>query len=428
MFDQGELHRHIEVLNRGDKSSRQETLRSLKSHPEQEWTTAPHDIIGPLVEALRFPLTEKGAEEGLNFPSAFRQEVATVLGNIGPRSEPAVPQLAGLLKKGHGEVVREAAAIALGKIGKKAKPAVDDLVSVLQSDCKDSLAGRVARALGGIGCTHDAVCTALEKLWLSSAGSSKSQAAVALCQLGCDAPGLMTALTGNLVSRRDAAFRKAAAEALGWCSKKQAGVVPALAAALTDEDEDIRQLAASGLQRMGVSQAEALQSCCKQLKDAPCAEAALARFGTVAVPVLIQALAAEDPAAREKAARILGGMGEVAAEAAPALCAALRDVDRDVRLAAAKAVWNITKEAEEAVPALAKLLGWMRPQGEGNGDSRRSFLQGVIEALARIGAPAKAAVPMLLKKARDENRHVRESALRALRQIDPEAASQTDLS
>jgi HEAT repeat protein len=199
-------------------------------------------------------------------------------------------------------------------------------------------------------------------------------------------------------------------------------VVPALAAALNDADEEIRALAASGLRRMKLSREMAVQVCCQQLKDFPHAETALRRFGQSAVPALIQALGAEDAATREKAAQTLSGIGAAAAEASPALSRALRDGDADVRLAVAKALWSITSEAQEVVPALAHLLARKWSPGPERGESRRRFLLAVIESLGRIGPPAQAAIPALLDKAGDNNRHVRESAIRALRQIDPDAA------
>jgi HEAT repeat protein len=135
--------------------------------------------------------------------------------------------------------------------------------------------------------------------------------------------------------------------------------------------------------------------------------------------VLIKALADADPVVREKAAKTLGSIGEPAAEAAPALAKALADRSSEVRLSSAKALWNITKQPEEVVPALAELLkGKMFPAPD-DAEVRRRFLQSVIEALGRIGAPARAAIPSLLSKAKDDNRLIRESALRSLRQIDP---------
>ena len=213
------------------------------------------------------------------------------------------------------------------------------------------------------------------------------------------------------------------AEALGWCGKSDdAGVVPALAAALNDADEEVRGLATVGLRRMKLSPEMAIQVCCEQLKNSPHAETALRRFGQSAVPSLIRALGAKDAATREKAARALSGIGEAAAEASPPLIQALRDGDADVRLAVAKALWSITKEAQKVVPALAHLLERKWPPSPEADELRRRFLMAVIESLGRIGPPAQVAIPALLDKTGDENRHVRESAIRALRQIGPAAA------
>ena len=154
----------------------------------------------------------------------------------------------------------------------------------------------------------------------------------------------------------------------------------------------------------------------------PHAETALRKFGQPAVPALIRALGAEDATTREKAAQTLSGIGDAAAEASPALSRALRDGDADVRLAVAKALWRITKEVQSVVPALAHLLERKWSPGPEAGESRRRFLLAVIESLGRIGPPAQVAIPALLDKTGDENRHVRESAIRALRQIGPAAA------
>ena len=50
-------------------------------------------------------------------------------------------------------------------------------------------------------------------------------------------------------------------------------------------------------------------------------------------------------------------------------------------------------------------------------ESRRRYLQTVIEALRRMGPPAKGAIPALTAMAKDKNRNVSESALSALKEI-----------
>jgi len=348
-----------------------------------------------------------------------RQEVVTILGNLGCRSESAVPQLIELLKDGIPDGIREAAATALGKIGKEAKGAIDQLINVL-SHSRANVAVQAVRALGGIGCADQRVRSALVNLWLSPtpAKNIQVQVAIALCKLKIDAQGLLRVLTTILVANADASLRKAAAEALSWCSKNEQDVVPALlTAALNDKDEKVRQMAEAALAHLSLSHDKAIFLCAKQLKDSSYAEAALRNSGQRAVPVLIKALGMAEPTIQMKAARTLGCLGELAAEAVPALGKASHDKDVDVQLAAAKALWNITKNAELVVPVLVDLLAEKRAVGSDAGEARRRYLQTVIEALWRIGPPAKAAVPALRHLAKDKNRHVSESALSALKEI-----------
>jgi HEAT repeat protein len=249
--------------------------------------------------------------------------------------------------------------------------------------------------------------------------------AIALCKLHIAAPNLLGAVTRTLVASEEVRLRKAAAEALAWCGKNETDVVPALlTAALGDTNEEVRQAAQAGLDHLRLSHENAVRLCSRQLGDSAYAEAALRKSGLPALPALVEALGAEEPATRVKAARTLGSLGEAAA---PALTAALQDDDPDVRLAAAKALWHVSKAAGEVVPALVELLEGRRAAVGEDGESRRRFLQTVMEALGRIGPPATAAVPALTTVAKDTNRHIREAAAVALQQIRPAVANLTEL-
>jgi HEAT repeat protein len=227
------------------------------------------------------------------------------------------------------------------------------------------------------------------------------------------------------VAHQDSFLRKSAADALAYCGRNGLDVVPALLlAALNDKDEKVRQTAEVGLAQLRLSHEKAMQLCAKQLKDAAYAETALRQGGPLAVPALIEALGAAEPQIREKAARTLGAIGELAAKAVPALATALHDKERDVRLAAAKGLWRVTKTAEVVVPVLIDLLGETGAGVSDGGESRRRFLQTVIEALGRIGPPAKGALAALVDLTRDKNRHVSESARSAVKEIAPTLATQ----
>jgi len=427
MLEHGQLRRQIQALNSGDEPLRREAIHALKQHEKTEWEAVPVEITRPLVESLRKQLP-KSQENGAK-PPLFRQEVVTILGNIGRRSEPALPQLVDLLSDGVPDGIREAAATALGRIGKEARVGVDQLIQILHSSCRIALADRVARALGDIGCADHRVRGALTNLWLFPvhSQSNQMQIAIALCKLKIDARGLLKYLTATLVGSRDTSLRKSAAEALAWCSKNDVDVVPALTAALYDDDEEVRKLAEAGLGQMRLTQAKAIHLCAQQLKESAQAETALRRSGQLAVPALIEALESKEPLSREKAARTLGSIGELAVEASPALTTVLQDKQLEVRLAAAKGLWNISKNADAVVPVLADLLGGKGPPNAATSDARRNFFQSVVEALCRIGPPAKAAIPALTRKTKDENRLIRESAQRALREIGPATAKKASV-
>jgi|GEM_PF-2407521 len=418
MLDTGQLHQSLRALDKGDDTSRRQAIHSLKEYQENEWATVPIEVIQALVRALLPQL------RGEMKQTAARQEVVIILGNMGSRAELAIPHLIELLKEDKPDGIREAAATALGKMGREARAAVDQLLHVL-SGCRATLAVQVVRALGDIGCADQRVRSALVNLWLSPNQSQtfQIQTAIALCKLKIDAGDLLSVLTKSLAGHQDSFLRKSAAEALAWCGRNEVDVVPALlTAALNDKDEKVRQTAEAGLAQLRLSREKAMQLCAKQLKDAAYAETALRHGGPLAVPALIEALGAPEPQVREKAARTLGSIGELAVKAVPALATALHDKKRDVRLAAAKGLWNVTKNAEVVVPVLVDLLGKKGAGVSDGGESRRRFLQTVIEALRRIGPPAKGAVAALVDLTKDKNRHVSESACGALKEIAPTLA------
>ena len=64
---------------------------------------------------------------------------------------------------------------------------------------------------------------------------------------------------------------------------------------------------------------------------------------------------------------------------------------------------NISKNADAVVPVLVDLLDDKTTATSVPSEPRRRFLQTVIEALSRIGAAAKAAVPALQRMAKNKN-------------------------
>lgn len=419
MLDTHQLQSDLLALDGVSETLRQQAFQSLRQHDEEEWAVAPIELCNLVVKSLRSQLLD-GKKRPL-----VQKEVAIILRNMGSRSKPALAQLVELLHEGVPDHVREAAAAAIGKIGKEAKPAVDCLVQLL-GNARPALCAQAIRALGNIGCADDRVRSVLVDLWLSplQRQSSKAQVGIVLCKLHIAAENLVGTITRNLVTSPDVCVRTAAAEALGWCSKDQTDVVPALlTASLSDTNDEVRQVAQAGLDQLRLSPEKAIRVCSKQLGDSSYAEIALRKSGQLAVPDLIEVVHAEEPAIRVKAARILGDLKELAAAAVPALTTALQDGDLDVRLAAAKGLWGITRTGDVVVSALIDLLKANKAANLEGGEARRRFLQTVMEALSRIQPPATEAVPALTVLARDSNRHVRESALSTLQKIAPAVAN-----
>jgi len=419
MLDVGQLNQHIQALAEGDDAARRQALQSLRTHDEKEWAGAPREATHSLVEALKAQLL-KGTKQP--FP---QKDVVTILGNIGPQSKSAIPQLVELLNGDVSDLIREAAATALGKIGKDAKVAVGPLVDLLAT-ARPALLNQAVRALGLIGCADARVRSSLVNFWIPAPQlqNGTAQVAIALCKLHIHALNLYETLTRTLVTSREVTLRKAAAEALAWCGKNDPDVVPALlTASLSDSNEEVRQLAQTGLDQMHLSHEKAIDVCARQLGMSSYSESALRKSGPLAVAPLVKALGSDDAAIRVQAARTLGCLGEEAAGAAPALVEALQDKDLDVRLAVAKSLWCITKTADDVVPALVDLLKVKWSADLADSETRRRFLQTVMEALSRVGPLATAAVPALTALTKDTNRHIRESALLTLQKIAPAAAN-----
>lgn len=419
MLETRQLHKHILALAEGDDTSRRQALQSLRDHSEEEWSAVPDQDVRAFLKALRGQLLSV-----MKRPAA-QKETATILGNLGSHARSALPQLMDLLQEGIPDMVREAAVTAIGKMGKEAKSAVDSLIQLL-SKARPALATQAIRALGNVGCADERVRSVLVNLWLSPVQhqNSKAQVAIALCKLHIATPNLVGPLAKALVTSQDSNLRQAAAEALGWCSKNEPDVVPALlTASLCDSKDEVRQVAQASLDRMRLSHEKAAQLCARQLGTSTFAEAALRKSGEVAVTALVEVLGSEAPAVRVKAARTLGSLGNVAAEAVSALTTALRDRDLEVRLAAAKGLWHVTKTAEVVVPALVDLLEAEEIANLEANETRRMFIQTIMEALSRIGPPAQAAVSALTAWAKDKNRHIREAALTTLQSIAPTVAS-----
>lgn len=136
---------------------------------------------------------------------------------------------------------------------------------------------------------------------------------------------------------------------------------------------------------------------------------ALAHFGPVAAPALVQALRDVSPEVRHAAAYGLSGMHQAAKDAVPALAQALGDLDVQVRQTAVWALGTFGPAAEAAIPELIRALR----------DSNNVVQAEAAHALGAIGLAAKDAAVALALMVQGAHSYVRGNALSALRAIGP---------
>jgi HEAT repeat protein len=169
-------------------------------------------------------------------------------------------------------------------------------------------------------------------------------------------------------------------------------VVLALAAALRDQNGEVRRNALRGLYSFG-------------------------QRAKPAVPALLEALQNPDAAVRVLSARTLLRIDpETVSQASvlPLLLKSLTDNDRVARWAAIEALAEVQNEAATVVPAIAERL-----QQDPDPDVRLV----AARCLSQLGRQAQAAAPALLSALKDKDSRVRDRAAATLKKIDPEAAA-----
>ena len=260
---------------------------------------------------------------------------------------------------------------------------------------------------------------------------------------------------------------------LGWLARE---AIPALVAALKDDDAKVREAAAQAVGQMGPEALPALAGMLDHTdkyvrRNAVWAMGKLGPAARVAIRDLCQALKDADPRTASGAAQALGNMGPAGAEAVPPLAEAMRGTNIVLCRLAAKALSQIGppalstliahlqhsdpfvrgesalalgwmgERARAAVPFLAQVVRGPRgadrraekpksdsvfsgaatppvvPTPEASGTAEDNCRVYAAQALGRIGPPAAKALPDLQEAARNGGSALRTAAEQAIRMI-----------
>lgn len=272
-----------------------------------------------------------------------RSQAALALGRIGEPAQQAVPVLVELLDEPAEDAGKSAqlwSVKALALFGPVARHATPALVKVLEDESRPHLV-RLAtlEALGRIGPAHPGTLPAIiEALQLGPAENETTE-------------------------RERQERRIAAAEVLELFRAQAAPAVPALIAASTNEHIPLRRAAVYTLGVIGPRAEPAVPALIDRLlfddseEVRDLAAGSLARIGPAAEPYLRQLLQDTEEDIRWRAALALGKLTPLDDETQTALTAALHDESARVRLLAAAALWNANGKADSVIGTITAELG-----------------------------------------------------------------------
>lgn len=382
-------------------------IKALEDSDKQVWTNAIAAIaaLGPdakdAVPALLAALDSKGASRQRSY---YRDQVlirtSYALTRIGPV---AIPSLIEGLKSSD-TMMRSGSARALGGMGSIAKEAIPALVENL-GYWDAGVQNDATEALGSIG--EAAKPKVLEAL-NGKEPRQRSAAALALGAIGKPARDAAGPMLAQFKSETDAAVRASLLTALPRVGADPAQIVPALIEGMKDEREPIRHAAINGLLTMRVAQPQIVKALSGMLRDAHAASS-------------------------ERAAYVLGRLGEAAGPAVPAIISVATTQPKP-----SQAFLDALVQIGE--PAVAPMLGAFEKENPAKLTREHWVVQSLkqmgglgaapiarnlthpsesvrllaVLALVELGPDAEAAIPALFKARDDQSPQVRAAALIAL--------------
>ncbi len=333
-----------------------------------KWRTAPEVAIPGLTKLL-------------DDSPDNRLTIMEVLGAYGPAAGAAAPRIAELLAAPD-NVTRDAAAAALRQIGQGAADAVPVLREHLQQQDDLELQRTAALALLSVAPADELLHSSLFSLFPTEDEWYPLEEAIRKLQ-GEANPTLLAGLRSEQPeTRRVAAAMVASLDDVS-------PLVSDLEAALTDDDQQVRQSAAIALSQIGVD----------------------AEIRRKALPVLVELLVADGDSSWE----ISGAIDGFGAEAIPMLIDAVFDENNtlDVRISLLDQLETAGSEAGPVIPLLKS-----RVESEAEDERLMATL-----LLARLDPQGAETLPVLLSGLEHENDAVRRASLRAMSGLGPAAGS-----
>lgn len=329
-----------------------------------------------------------------------RQAAGEALARFGTA---AVPSLIDLLKSEKNEA-RMQAATSLGEIGSDAKDAVPALKNLYLS--KESPAPyHYAPILAKLG---KAGLPALEAGFRDARPDLRQSASQAIQQMGAEGvPVLVDALGDKNVD-----VRRQAAQTLLPMRVGDKSVVIALAFALADEDDQVKQFSISALQQLGIQ----AKLAAPKVKDAMTdmnpnvrmqAYQFLSQIGEDPRPTLTKALESKNDKIRINTASLMVQVGLDTATAQPILVAALAHDDLALKMQAAFTLAQRKLERDKVLPIF---VDGLKHKSSG---VRLQAVQGV----SMFGNGASAYAVDIAKMFKDSDSSVRQQSIYALQNV-----------
>jgi HEAT repeat protein len=382
-------------------------IKALDDPDKQVWSNSVASVaaIGPdAKDAIPALLDDLDSRKSRGQRPADRDQTlfrsAYALTRIGAAAIP--PLIDALRSEDNG--LRIGAARALGGMGPLAKDALPALLDNLGHG-DPAVQREVADALGSLG---EVALPKLTEALSWKEARQRATAALALRAMGRAASPAAAPMLAQLGKETEASARSAFLTALPRIGTEPSALVPPLVDALKDDSEDIRHAAINSLLTSPAARKQIVQALDRLVRET-------------------------DPTRSERAAYVLGRLGDVSAPAVPSILEAARRasppgasyLDALVQIGP-PAVQPLLSAVEKSDPATLKADHWavqtlrkmggiaIAPLTQGLSHTSPTVRILAARSLAEIGPDAESAAPALRERLDDQDVNVRAAALVAL--------------